>query len=66
MPKFHLSQDDRFAVSLAVGWLGVVNRDTISSALCDQIEASVSAYLAQEHDQADWSCRVFMPLQVLV
>ena len=48
-----LSQDDRFAVSLAVGWLGVRNKDTISNALCDRIEASVSTYLAEEHDQSD-------------
>ena len=53
MSSFLLSQDDRFAVSLAVGWLGVVNTDTISKALCDRIEASVSTYLAEEHDQAD-------------
>jgi hypothetical protein len=53
MTFFRLSQDDRFAVSLAVGWLGVRNKDTISNALCDRIEASVSTYLAEEPDQAD-------------
>ena len=53
MTFFRLSQDDRFAVSLAVGWLGVRNKDTISNALCDRIEASVSTYLAEEPNQAD-------------
>ena len=53
MTFFRLSEDDRFAVSMAVGWLGVRNKDTISHALCDRIEASVSTYLAEEHDQAD-------------
>ncbi len=55
MTFFRLSQDDRFAVSLTVGRLGVRNKDTISNALCDPIEASVSTYLAEEHDQADRS-----------
>ncbi len=50
---FDLSEDDRFAVSLTVGRLGVRNKDTIFNALCDRIEASVSTYLAEEHDQAD-------------
>jgi hypothetical protein len=53
MTFFRLSQDDRFAVSLAVGWLGVRNKDTISNALCDRIEASVLTYLAEEPNQAD-------------
>ena len=55
MTFFRLSQDDRFAVSLAVGWLGVRNKDTISKALCDRIEESVSTFLVEEHDQADRS-----------
>ena len=53
MTFFRLSQDNRFAVSLAVEWLGVRDKDTISNALCDRIEASVSTYLAEEHDQSD-------------
>ena len=53
MTSYHLSDEDCFSVSLAVGWLGVRNKDTISNSLCDRIEASVSTYLAEEHDQAD-------------
>ncbi len=37
MTFFRLSQDNRFAVSLAVEWLGVRDKDTISNALCDRI-----------------------------
>lgn len=55
MTFFRLSQDNRFAVSLAVEWLGVRNKDTISNALCDRIEESVSTFLVEEHDQADRS-----------
>ena len=53
MTSYHLSDEDCFSVSLAVGWLGVRNKDTTSNSLCDRIEASVSTYLAEEHDQAD-------------
>jgi hypothetical protein len=47
MTFFRLSQDDRFAVSLAVGWLGIRNKDAVSGTLCDQIEASITAYLEE-------------------
>jgi hypothetical protein len=47
MTKFNLSEDDRFAVSLAVGSLGIQNKDTISGALCDQIVESISVYLSE-------------------
>ncbi len=48
MTSYHLSDDDdRFAVSLTVGRLGVRNKDTISNSLCDRIEASISSYLAE-------------------
>ena len=69
MTFFRLSQDDRFAVSLAVGWLGVRNKDTISNALCDRIEASVSTYLAEEPDQAnraDWVVQLRSLAQLLL
>ena len=55
MTSFDLSEDDRFAVSLAVGWLGVRNEDAISKSLCARIEASISTYLAEEQDRANLS-----------
>ena len=69
MTFFRLSQDDRFAVSLAVGWLGVRNKDKISNALCDRIEASVSTYLAEGPDQpdhADWVVQLRSLAQLLL
>ena len=47
MTSYHLSDDNRFSVSLAVRSLGVKNEFTISSVLCSRVEVSVSAYLAE-------------------
>lgn len=47
MTSFHLSDDKRFSVSLAVGWLGIRNEVSISRALCDRIETSISSYTAE-------------------
>ncbi len=51
MTAFHLSDDERFAVSLAVGWLGVWNKDAISGELCERIAGSILAYLSEENDR---------------
>ena len=48
MISFYLSDDNRFSVSLAVGSLGIRNEVSVSEALCDRIEASVSVYLPEE------------------
>jgi hypothetical protein len=47
MISFYLSDDNRFSVSLAVGSLAIRNEVSVSEALCDRIEASVSVYLAE-------------------
>ena len=47
MTSFHLSKGDRFSVSVAVRSLGIRNEVSISGALCDRIEASVSVYRAE-------------------
>jgi hypothetical protein len=47
MTSFHLSDDNRFAVSLAVGSLGIRKEVSISRALCDRIETSISSYTAE-------------------
>jgi hypothetical protein len=47
LTSFHLSKDDRFSVSVAVRSLGIRNEVSISGALCDRIEASVSVYRAE-------------------
>ena len=69
MTFFRLSQDNRFAVSLTVGRLGVGNKDTISKALCNRIEASISAYLSEESDQIalfDWVVQLRSLAQLLL
>ena len=47
MTSFHLSDDNRFSVSLAVGSLGIRNEVSVSEALCERIEASFSVYRAE-------------------
>jgi hypothetical protein len=47
MTSFHLSEDARFSVLLAVELLGIRNEVSISEALCDRIETSISSYLAE-------------------
>ena len=47
MTSFHLSDDNRFSVSLAVGSLGIRKEVSISRALCDRIETSISSYIAE-------------------
>lgn len=69
MTTFHLSEDDRFAVSLAVCSLGIQNKDTISGALCDRIAGSISVYLS-EVDQStnllDWAVQLRSLAQLLL
>lgn len=68
MTTYHLSEDARFAVSLAVESLGLQNAVSISSALCDRIAESISAYLAEVDDRTamlDWGARL-RPLAQLV
>ena len=55
MTTYHLSEDDRFAVSLAVEGLGLQNEVSISDALCERIARSVTAYLAEVDDRPDFS-----------
>jgi hypothetical protein len=47
MAAFHLSYDNRFSVLLTVESLGIRNEVSISGALCNRIETSVSVYLAE-------------------
>ena len=46
MVSFCLSDDNRFSVSLAVGSLGIRNEVSISRALCERIETSISSYIS--------------------
>jgi hypothetical protein len=55
MTFFRLSQDNRFAVSLAVRSLGICDEVSISGALCDRISGSITAYLAEVCDRPDVS-----------
>jgi len=68
MTKYHLSEDARFSVLLAVGLLGIRNEVSISCALCDRIAESISAYLAEVDDRTallDWVAQL-RPLAQLV
>ena len=71
MTSFKLSSDAHSDVLRRVQSVGVGVRDTfvVSRALCDRIEASVSTYLADEHDQAgrsDWVVQLRSFAQLLL
>ena len=53
MTKYHLSEDARFSVLLAVRSLGIRNAVSISEALCDRISESITAYIAEVCDRPD-------------
>jgi hypothetical protein len=55
MTKYHLSEDARFSVLLAIESLGIRNEVSISAALCDRIVASITAYLTEVGDRLDVS-----------
>ena len=55
MTTYHLSKDARFSVLLTVESLGIRNEVSISGALCDRLELSVTAYLAEVDDSLDLS-----------
>jgi hypothetical protein len=68
MTSFHLSEDARFSVLLAVRSLGIRNEASTSEALCDRIAESISAYLAEVDDRTallDWVAQL-RPLAQLV
>jgi hypothetical protein len=48
MRSYHLSDDNRFSVLLAVESLGIRNEVSVSEALCERIETSVSVYRAED------------------
>jgi len=61
MTPFRLTEDNRFAVSLAVESLSIRNEVSVSEALCDRITGSITAYLAEVDDRADvsdWEARL--------
>jgi hypothetical protein len=69
MTTFYLSEDDRFAVSLAVGSLGIQNKDRLSGALCDRIAGSISVYLSevgQSTNLLDWAVQLRSLAQLLL
>ena len=68
MTLIHLSDDDRFAVSLAVESLGIRNEVSVSADLCDRIETNVSAYRAEVDDRlhlSDWLAQLRSLAQLL-
>ena len=68
MAKFHLSDDDRFAVLMSVEALRDQTELTVARALCDRIAESISAYLAEVNERPQFSDWVgqFRPLAQLL
>lgn len=69
MTTYHLSKDARFSVVLSVEALGICNEVSISSALCDRIAGSITAYLAEVDDRTamlDWVAQLRSLAQLLL
>lgn len=69
MTSFHLSEDARFSVLLAVRSLGIRNEASTSEAPCDRIAESISAYLAEVDDRTamlDWVAQLRLLTQLLL
>ena len=69
MTRYHLSEDARFSVVLSVEALGIRNEVSISSALCNRIAESISAYLAEVDDRTamlDWAIQLRLLAQLVL
>ena len=69
MTKYHLSEDARFSVLLAVRSLGICGEVSIPGALCDRISGSITAYLAEVCDRpdvSDWAVQLRSLAQLLL